>query len=66
MSGYFFMVSNLEKCGNLWKNGRFSRRIWPDWGYHMGGFGRIGVHRVQNTIYFDKIQYNIMVHGVED
>ena len=35
--------------------------------YPMGGFGRIGVHRVeQNTIYFDKIQYNIMVHGVED
>ena len=24
--------SNLEKCGNFWKNGRFSGRIWPDWG----------------------------------
>ena len=22
----------MEKCGHFWKNGRFSGRIWPDWG----------------------------------
>ena len=33
MSGsYLCYGSILEKCGIFWKNGRFSRRIWPDWG----------------------------------
>ena len=33
MSGsYFLDGSILEKCGIFWKNGRFSGRIWPDWG----------------------------------
>ena len=53
-----FVWSILEKCGMFWKNGRFSGRIWPDWGnttwadmaglgkYHMGGYGQIGVYRV--------------------
>ena len=22
----------MEKCGKIWKNGRFSRRLWPDRG----------------------------------
>ena len=33
MTGYYSLLgSNLEKCGKFWKNGRFSGRIWPDWG----------------------------------
>ena len=49
MSGsYFLYGSILEKCGNLWKNGRFSGRIWPDWGNtawaDMGGLGSIGLN----------------------
>ena len=48
MSGsYLFYGSILEKCGNLGKNGRFSRRIWPDWGNtaraDMAGLGSIGL-----------------------
>ena len=48
MGGYYFFVgSNLEKCGKLWKNGRFSGRIWPDWGNtawaDMAGLGSIGL-----------------------
>ena len=39
--------SPLEKCGNFWKNGRFSGRIWPDWGNtaraDMAGLGSIGL-----------------------
>ena len=44
---YFLLGSNLEKCGNFWKNGRFSGRIWPDWGNttwaDMAGLGSIGL-----------------------
>ena len=44
---YFLQGSILEKCGNLWKNGRFSGRIWPDWGNtaraDMAGLGSIGL-----------------------
>ena len=48
MSGsYFLYGSILEKCGFFWKNGRFSRRIWPDWGNtaqaDMAGLGSIGI-----------------------
>ena len=48
MSGnYFFVGSNLEKYGKFWKNGRFSGRIWPDWGNtawaDMAGLGSIGL-----------------------
>ena len=47
MSGsYSLYGSILEKCGNFWKNGRFSGRIWPDWGNtaraDMAGLGSIG------------------------
>ena len=46
-SSYFFMGSNLEKCGKFWKNGRFSGRIRPDWGNtaraDMAGLGSIGL-----------------------
>ena len=48
MSGsYFFIGSNLEKCGKFRKNGRFSGRIRPDWGNtaraDMAGLGSIGL-----------------------
>ena len=33
---YFLNSSPLEKCGNFWENGRFSGRIWPDWGNKHG------------------------------
>ena len=37
----------MEKCGNFWKHGRFSGRIWPDWGNaaqaDMAGLGSIGL-----------------------
>ena len=49
MSGsYFLYGSILEKCGKFWKNGRFSGRIWPDWGNttraDMAGLGSIGLN----------------------
>ena len=44
---YFFDGSNVEKCGKFWKNGRFSGRIWPDWGNTawagMAGLGSKGL-----------------------
>ena len=29
----FLDCSILEKCGKIWKNGRFSGRLRPDWGH---------------------------------
>ena len=48
ISGSFFLKGCiLEKCGNFRKNGRFSGRIWPDWGNtaraDMAGLGSIGL-----------------------
>ena len=48
MGGYhFFVGSNFKKYGKFWKNGRFSGRIWPDWGNtawaDMAGLGSIGI-----------------------
>ena len=44
---YFLLGSNLEKYGKFWKNGRFSGRIWPDWGNttraDLAGLGSIGI-----------------------
>ena len=44
---YFLYDSILEKCDFFWKNGRFSGRIWPDWGNtaraDMAGLGSIGL-----------------------
>ena len=46
-SSYFLYDSILEKCGHFWKNGRFSGRIWPDWGNtaraDMARLGSIGL-----------------------
>ena len=50
--GYFLVCSLLEKCEIFWKNGRFSGRIWPDWGNttraDMAGLGSIGL-RIDNS-----------------
>ena len=43
------MGSILENCGKIWKNGRFSGRLWPDWGNTvlaaMAGLGSKGLTR---------------------
>ena len=49
MSGSYFLYSFiLGKCGIFWNNGRFSGRIWPDWGNtawaDMAGLGSIGTY----------------------
>ena len=51
MSGSYFLYGFiLEKCGNFWKNGCFSGRIWPDWGNtawaDMARLGSIGLKNV--------------------
>ena len=48
MGGKYVLVGPiLEKCGKFGKNGRFSGRIWPDWGNttwaDMAGLGSIGL-----------------------
>ena len=44
---YFLEGSFLEKCGKIWKNGRFSGRLRPDWGNTAwaatAGLGSIGL-----------------------
>ena len=49
---YFLKGSILGTCGKFWKNGRFSGRIWPDWGNtaraDMAGLGSID--RVSNSL----------------
>ena len=51
---YFLIGSNLEKYGIFLKNGRFSRRIWPDWGNtaraDMAGLGSIGLNLIVTEI----------------
>ena len=48
MGGKHLVSPNLEKCGFFLKNGRFSGRIWPDWGNttwaDMAGLGSIGLN----------------------
>ena len=55
-SSYFLQGSFLEKCGQFWKNGRFSGRIWPDWGNtiraDMAGLGSIGLYALNYLRYF--------------
>ena len=42
----------MEKCGEIWKNGRFSGRLWPDWGNTawaaMAVLGSIGLSKGSN------------------
>ena len=41
----------MEKCGKIWKNGRFSGRIWPDWGNTAraatAGLGSKGIRELE-------------------
>ena len=51
MGGKYILVgSYLEKCGQFWENGRFSGRIWPNWGNtawaDMAGLGSIGLMEI--------------------
>ena len=45
---YFLEGCLLEKCGKIWKNGRFTGRPRPDWGnttwVAMAGLGSIGLN----------------------
>ena len=49
----------MEKCGKFWKIGRFSGRIWPDWGNttraDMAGLGSKGLIKddTRPAIYFN-------------
>ena len=47
--------SILEKCGKIWKNGRFSGRLRPDWGHTAraatAGLGSKGELRPKSFIY---------------
>ena len=51
--------SILEKCGKFRKNGRFSGRIWPDWGNtawaDMAGLGSIGLRKIRYYIFSNNI-----------
>ena len=50
LGGYFF--------GKIWKNGRFSGRLWPDWGNttwaDMAGLGSIGL-RLIRQVFWEKL-----------
>ena len=56
---YIFMGSNLEKYGKFWKNGRFSKRIWPHWGNNawadMAGLGSIGDRRIHQYLFINSL-----------
>ena len=51
---YFLDCSFLEKCGKIWKNGCFSRRLRPDWGKNAraatAGLGSKGLNIVREQI----------------
>ena len=54
----------MEKCGKFWKNGRFSGRIWPDWGNtaraDMAGLGSKGLILVllwKNVEKYEKLPF---------
>ena len=54
-SSYFLKGSILEKCGFYFKNGRFSGRIWPDWGNtaraDMAGLGSKGLNTNETAVF---------------
>ena len=62
MSDSYFLYGSIVEKFLFWKNGRFSGRIWPDWGntapadmaglekYCTGRYGRIEVYRVNTMI----------------
>ena len=66
MCGFYSLVGSIfEKFGKFWKNGRFSGRIWPDWGNtaraDMAGLGSIGLKSIGCPVYTDcRIEANIL------
>ena len=52
MENFGKMWKILEKCGIFLKNGRFSGRIWPDWGNttraDRAGLGSKGLNIYEN------------------
>ena len=59
MSGSYFLYGLiLGKCGQFWKNGRFSGRIWPDWGNttraDVARLGSIGLNIIYGRFYCKK------------
>ena len=67
MGGYYFFVgSNLEKYGQFWKNGRFSGRIWPDWGNtawaDMAGLGSIGL--ITFSLFISQSCHDVLIAGI--
>ena len=66
---YFLKGCILEKCGNFRKNGRFSGRIWPDWGNtaraDMAGLGSIGLRTLKDTC-FQMHQYAICMYYIQN
>ena len=66
MTGSYFLYGSILENGDLkktQKNGRFSGRIWPDWGNttrtDMAGFGSIGLSNLQQ--YYLVTIYTIML-----
>ena len=50
----FLDCSILEKCGKIWKNGRFSGRLRPDWGHiaraATAGLGSKGLMTISEDV----------------
>ena len=65
-ASYFLKGCILETCGNFRKNGRFSGRIWPDWGNtaraDMAGLGSIGyaaiMQNIQRMLYIERLGFS--------
>ena len=63
----------FEKCGKIWKNGRFSGRLWPDWGNTTraatAGLGSIGyinydIYIFNNTVVYISEEENNKLHSM--
>ena len=63
MGGFYILIGSiLEKCGKFWKKRPFFRADLAGLGkYRTGGFGRIGVYRV-NSIYISITKVQFLPH----
>ena len=56
---YFLDCSILKKCGKIWKNGRYSERLQPDWGNTAwaatAGLGSKGLSNISCTFFMYSI-----------
>ena len=59
MGGFFILIGSLlEKCGNFWEKKPFFRADLAGLGkWRTGGFGRIGVYRVNMQDFFLKLTF---------